>query len=277
MTYQATAVKIMIASPSDVTDAREVIRSAIHSWNDVHAEAMNIVLMPIAWESSSSPMMGDRPQAIINEQLLKSCDVLVATFWTRLGSPTGIAASGTVEEIAHHLAAHKPALIYFSRQPVAPDSIDRVQYDALVAFREKCKADGLVTFYDSVPEFREAFSKHLAQTIHRNFADTNTTEAMSNATPDREPLTTLEQTILKEASQDKGGQLLKLRRMGGVFHVQTNGKQLVTDNTARSQAKWEATLSNLCNLGYLEDVTHKGEIFRVTDAGYSVAEGIGAP
>lgn len=97
------------------------------------------MLLPCAWETHASPAMGDRAQAIINKQLLKQCDLLVAVFWTRLGSPTGQATSGTVEEINEHLGAGKPAMIYFSEAPVRPDSVEHAQYKALRDFREDCK------------------------------------------------------------------------------------------------------------------------------------------
>jgi hypothetical protein len=35
-------------------------------------------------------------------------------FWTKLGTATGVAASGTVEEIDRFVAAGKPAMLYFS-------------------------------------------------------------------------------------------------------------------------------------------------------------------
>jgi len=107
--------------------------------------------------------MGDRPQAIINKQVLKDCDILIAIFWTRLGSPTGVAASGTVEEIEEHIAAGKPAMIYFSSAPVVADSIDPDQYAALKAFKAECQRRGLIEFYDSLADFREKlFSAHFA-------------------------------------------------------------------------------------------------------------------
>ncbi len=95
------------------------------------AKDRRTVLMPIGWETHSVPDTGDRPQAIINGQLLKGADLLVVMFWTRIGSPTGVAQSGTVEEIEEHIRTGKPAMIYFSSAPVRPDSIDNDQYAAL--------------------------------------------------------------------------------------------------------------------------------------------------
>jgi len=89
----------MVASPSEVPQERVIVRDVIAEWNAIHAKDRKTVLMPLGWETHATPEMGDRPQAIINGQLLKDADLLVAMFWTRIGSPTGVAKSGTVEEI----------------------------------------------------------------------------------------------------------------------------------------------------------------------------------
>ena len=41
-------------------------------------------------------------------------------FWTKLGTPTGVADSGTVEEIDQFVEANKPAMLYFSSRPAGP-------------------------------------------------------------------------------------------------------------------------------------------------------------
>jgi hypothetical protein len=105
----------MIASPRDVPQERGLASEIIYEWNSIHAEDKRLVLIPIGWESHSSPAMGDRAQAILNKQVLKDCDLLVAVFWTRLGSPIGSSPRGTVEEIEEHLEAGKPAMIYSAR------------------------------------------------------------------------------------------------------------------------------------------------------------------
>ena len=107
MVYDARVFNVMIASPSDVTVEREIVRNAVYEWNVVHAERTGCVLLPIHWESHAAPEMGERPQGIINRQLLKDADLVVAVFWTRVGSPTGTAPSGTIEEIEEHIGANK--------------------------------------------------------------------------------------------------------------------------------------------------------------------------
>jgi hypothetical protein len=89
----------MIASPGDVAEERDVIRTVIHDWNDVNASISRLMLAAVGWETHSSPELGARPQELINSRLLKDCDLLVGVFWTRLGTPTGKSPSGTVEEL----------------------------------------------------------------------------------------------------------------------------------------------------------------------------------
>jgi len=163
--YQARVFKVMIATPGDVAAVRQVVREAVHRWNALLADDHKVVLLPVGWETHAHPMMGDRPQAVINKQVLKDCDLLVAVFWTRLGSPTGEAASGTVEEIEEHLKAGKPAMIYFSNAPVRPDSIDEGQYRALREFRTYCEARGLIETFESPSELQDKFGRQLIQLV----------------------------------------------------------------------------------------------------------------
>jgi hypothetical protein len=170
VSYSATVLNVMIASPSDVPQERFIARDVITEWNTIHARDKQIVLMPVGWETHGTPETGDRPRAIINGQLLKNADLLVAVFWTRLGSPTGVALSGTVEEIEEHLRAGKPAMIYFSSAPVRPDSINSEQYTAVKAFKDLLAGRGLYSEYESLSDFKDKFARHLAQTVISKFS-----------------------------------------------------------------------------------------------------------
>src|SRR3546814_1378667 len=79
--------------------------------------------------------MGDRPQAILNNQFVDDCDLLVGLFWARLGSDTGKAPSGSVEEIDRTAAAGKPVMVYFSDRPISPSVINLEQFTKLSSFK----------------------------------------------------------------------------------------------------------------------------------------------
>ena len=66
MVFQAVAVRVMIASPSDVPAARDAVEQALHDWNQANAHHRAVVLMPWRWESSSVPLMGQPAQSAIN-------------------------------------------------------------------------------------------------------------------------------------------------------------------------------------------------------------------
>jgi hypothetical protein len=273
--YQAKVYKVMIASPGDVATERTVIRDVIHEWNSVHSDKEDIVLMPAGWESHSAPSMGDRPQAIINKQVLADSDLLIAVFWTRLGSPTGRARSGTVEEIEEHLKAGKPAMIYFSSAPVVPESIDQKQYKALLKFKEELHTRGLFETYDSISEFKEKLTRQLAQTVIRYFVPKKEHlregPSETEAPPKRAKLPALSnkaKQLLTEACRDKSGRVLRVRTMHGLT-IQTNGKNLVENRDA--EAQWEGALRTLADNGLLQDRGAKGEVYSLTDEGYQMA------
>ncbi len=276
MPYNATVINVMIASPGDVATERNIVRSAIHDWNAVHSADRRVILVPVGWETHSAPEMGDRAQAVINKQVLQNCDLLIAIFWTRLGTPTGKAASGTVEEIEEHLASGKPAMLYFSNAPVRPDSVDDEQYNALREFRASCQKRGLIETYDSLEEFQGKFRRQLAQTIIREYGNVGTTHAaeiMSRAQAIPQLSDTAKQLLL-EAARDTSGTVVCIRVMGGLI-VQTNGKQLAQMGDARSEARWKGAIEELLNLGLMEARGHKGEVFGLTNEGYELADRFG--
>ena len=167
MSYQATVYRVLIASPSDVADERRAIPEIIQQWNRDNALLSKSVLEAVKWETHCTPEMGDRPQEIVNRQVVRSCDILVGVFWTRLGSSTGRESSGTVEEIREFIAASKPVRLYFSRMPVAPESIDPEQWPKLQAFKKECQSSGLVFLYESIDELRDLLRSHLGRTVEK--------------------------------------------------------------------------------------------------------------
>jgi hypothetical protein len=167
--FDARVVRILIASPSDTGPARGVLREALEDWNALNAEEVGIALLPVMWERDATPEIGAPPQAVINRQLVDRCDAAIGTFWTRLGSPTAEAESGTVDEINRMEQAAKPVLIYFSRQPVVPSSIDPDEYARLTAFRDSLKERSLFSEYSTPEELRRRVTADITQVIRDRF------------------------------------------------------------------------------------------------------------
>lgn len=281
MAYKATIIPVMIASPGDVSEEREAVREVIHDWNDVNASSQGTVLTPVGWETHSSPELGARPQELINERLLKNCDLLIAVFWTRLGSPTGEASSGTVEEIEEHIAAGKPAMIYFSSKPVAPESVDAEQYAAVKEFKRRVKDQGLIDEFDNLDEFRRKLSKQLQLCLLQNSHIKNivegATEGKVNVLPsaappeeaERVPLSEESKHLLKLTASEKDGVILKTATFDG-RHIQAGGQTF--GGHGKEAAKWEEALNELISQGLVVARGYKDQVFELTHKGWKVAE-----
>lgn len=161
MSFPAQVFRILIASPSDVTEERDIAVRAIQEWNDLNASERQLVLLPLRWETHSAPEYGKRPQEIINQQVVDHCDLLVGIFWTRVGSPTGVAESGTIEEIERVAADGKPVMLYFSQAKQDPDNLDLEQLAKLREFKKKTFPNALIENYTNAIEFKEKISKQI--------------------------------------------------------------------------------------------------------------------
>ncbi len=276
MSYTATTFNVMIASPGDVASERAIVRDVVYEWNAVNSGARKIVLLPVGWETHSSPEMGAPAQEIINRQVLNRCDLLVGVFWTRIGTPTEKHLSGTVEEIEEHIASGKPAMLYFSSQPVAMDTVEIDQVQRLKEFKKSCQSRGLYEGYDSHAEFKEKFYRHLQLKLNEHplfqlggvSPDDMTIVESRTKIPD---LSQEARLLLKEASQDSGGTILHARYIEGTA-IQTNGKNLIPSNDRREVAKWEEALEQLKSYDLVADLGYKGEVFEITNLGYQVAD-----
>lgn len=275
MSYSAVVYKVMIASPSDVAAERSIVRDVLSEWNVVNADLRKQVLLPVGWETHSVPEMGDRPQAIINKQILRDCDLLVGVFWTRIGTATGDYESGTVEEIEEHIKAGRPTMLYFSSAPVMPDSVDPDQYRRLKDFRQSCQSRGLYEPYSDVQDFRQKFYRQLQLKLNRDEyfqgAVVTDQEVLLQSISTEPSLSKEAAFLLKEAASDSGGQILFLAHIGG--HVlQVKGKNLIEDGNERSRAIWQGALEELENEGLVAPANYDRSVFRITRSGYDLAD-----
>lgn len=171
MAYDARVLQILIASPGDVNEEREIMAEVINEWNYLNSRDRSIVLLPLRWETHTFPELGAGPQVSINKQIVDYCDMAVGVFWTRLGTPTSAAESGTAEELARVADAGKPVMLYFSRAKVDLQSVDLTEYARLTAFKDDLYPKALIENYSSPNEFRDTFRRQLAMRIRDTIAE----------------------------------------------------------------------------------------------------------
>jgi hypothetical protein len=161
----AVIVRVMIASPSDLEEERVAAADIVAEWNAHNAAEEGVVLLPVKWEMHAVPTAGVRPQQAINDQLVATSDMVIAMFWTRLGSPTGVAEAGTVEEIGQFVESGKPAMIYFSKRPIDPSQINTEQFEKLRKYKSETYKNSLVGDFGTVAQFRDTLHRHLTMQV----------------------------------------------------------------------------------------------------------------
>jgi hypothetical protein len=169
MAFNAQVLNVLIASPVDVQEERAVVVDVIHGWNVQHSQELGVVLLPVMWETHSAPETG-RPQGILNRQVVDPCDLAVAIFWHRIGSPTGKAVSGTVEEIERMDEEGRLVMLYFSSARPNLEEVEPQQLQAVRDFRARKFKTALVGTFRTLEEFREQFSRNLNQQVRQVMA-----------------------------------------------------------------------------------------------------------
>ncbi len=274
MAYKATVIQIMIASPSDVVEERDIVRAAITKWNYINSFKNKAVLIPMGWETHSSPELGERPQELINKRILKDSDILIGIFWTRLGTPTGKAASGTVEEIKRHVESGKPAMIYFSSKPISPQLIVKKQYDSLQKLKDSYKPLGLIEEFHGTEEFKEKITAQLQLCLnHNKYIQNLLYNKISNEKHNKKtaltPLSKAAMQLLKAASQHSDGYIYKAYRLqGSCFEA----GRFWFGSTGREFVKWEAALNELLMHKLVKPHEAESTIFILTHTGWELSD-----
>jgi len=166
MSFEARVLPVLIASPGDTRDARDVAEAAIQSWNRDRARAQKVVLLPLRWEFDAVPELGGDAQAIINKQLVDEADIVIVLFHSRLGQPTPRGESGTVEEIERSMERGARVHVFFAEMPL-PRDVDPDQLKALREFQTKLQERGLVGSYASHEDLSAKIRTSLEQDVVR--------------------------------------------------------------------------------------------------------------
>lgn len=165
MSKIVSVIRLFVAAPSDIEEERKVIAEIIDEWNIHHGTSRGVVVDVLGWKTHSHPSVGDRPQAIINRQVLDSSDIVVGIFWSRFGTPTGKAGSGTEEEIKRSISSGKKVMLYFSDKPIPPSCVQSDQYQKILAFKSEFEQQGLYWTYSNLTTFREDFRRHISEVL----------------------------------------------------------------------------------------------------------------
>ena len=273
MPYRAAVYNVMIASPSDVSEERQVIREILVRWNAIHAEDRNLVLLPIGWETHSTPETGGHPQEILNKQILKRSDLLVGLFWTRMGTPTDNYLSGSAEEIDRHVAAGKPAMLYFSDQLTRPSNFDSEQYARLQQFKDQWKSHALIGKWEDASDFREKFYDHLQRMLNEHlYFENDALQEIQPAPSNPRPSISEEAKQLLIAAGESDRIIYCRRVLGKETMVSVRGQEFSDGSSPQTAALYEGAIEELEQERLVEDKAGKQELYFVTRRGFQMID-----
>jgi hypothetical protein len=289
-----TVLKVLIASPSDVRAERDAVESEIREWNTNHSAHIGIMLDPVRRETHSYPAIGDRPQSILNKQIVRSAHFLIGAFGNRLGTPTGESPSGTIEEIEEFRKTGRQVALYFSTAPVPRDA-DRAQFDALENYRRSLEGWGLYSTFASPEELRRLVTQHLPKIVDKVWANMKSDNA---ATGSRKPfslaqnpmkrlttsvrglatelstnddLSPKEMELLWTAATSSDGEIYHSSTLDGEV-IRANKRHFLQVGDSRTASEWLSALRGLENRGFIEPLSDDRSFFKPTGEGYAAAD-----
>ncbi|CAN5475872.1 hypothetical protein BH11PSE9_BH11PSE9_14190 [soil metagenome] len=169
MPRQSIVLQVFVGSPGDVAEERSVLDNVVAELNKTWSRSLNLTFEVLKWETNARPGFDQDAQAVINSQLSNDYDVFLGIFWSRLGTPTSRAASGTVEEFERAYARFRTSgvapeiMLYFKDAPIAPSKLDGSQLSALQEFKASlADRGGLYSTFEDQAGFEASLRAHLS-------------------------------------------------------------------------------------------------------------------
>lgn len=167
---QLEVAKIFIASPSDLSEERNIFPSILELLNELVGHRLNHQLQPLGWEEA--PPTWGRPQELINQDV-RQCDVFVMLLWKRWGMPSGHYSSGTEEEFEIAYQRYKETgsphlLLYFRSVPQDMMADPGEQLQKVIKFRTRIEVEriGLFKTYETPQQWRDLAMKHMSDWLY---------------------------------------------------------------------------------------------------------------
>lgn len=170
MPRNITEFDLFVSSPADVADERDCVGEAVDELNANWQRQLGLRLNVIRWENYGLPGFGEDAQDVLNQDLPEQLDAFVGILWSRIGTPTRRAESGTVEEFERTYKQWKTKpdtirqMMYFKNADVPFEEIDTEQITSVRQFKSSLSNRGcLYQDFKSTDEFRRLIRNHLTQ------------------------------------------------------------------------------------------------------------------
>lgn len=168
-------IRCFIASPGDTAEERNVCERVFNDINTGIGTAYGFILQSLRWENDVHPGLGNGGQDVINSQIRDKYDLFIGIMYTKFGTQTDHAESGTEEEfnIAYERALKQKNLeimFYFNDAALNPSKLNLEQYQKVTNFRtnvvqQKC----MYSMYNGIQDFEQKLRNHLNLYFNKHY------------------------------------------------------------------------------------------------------------
>lgn len=225
MAYPTLALHLLISAPGDVPlEDMAVIRRTISQWNLTFGRVVGLTVLPVSWTEHAVAEFGERPQAIINSQIVEESDLAVALFYDRLGTPTGNAESGTAEEIKVLVEAGKSVAVLANSAPRAPLSGPALEdRQRLTEYLAELRKKALVFDYAQAGDLVSHLNNFLSRATGRFQQDVEGSKSYALEERDISEGVWPRAEVRESVSTDSKGRLKTDRKWSLVLHNTSRG------------------------------------------------------
>lgn len=169
MPASKTCYKVVLASPGDVPEEREVVEQVISEINNLQKHN-GIGFDLYRWETDAYPAFHPLgPQGVIDQQLkIGDADIFVGIFYLKFGTPTIDSNSGTEHELKQAISAFEakgsPEIkLYFKKAiTINLEEVDILQFNQVKEFKKSVLPKGIISEFET----KESLEKQLRNHLH---------------------------------------------------------------------------------------------------------------
>ena len=190
MSRHEQVITVLVASPSDLEPERNHLEDVIRELNTSWSRSLGLRLELVRWETHGYPGVGQDPQDVLNRELPDDPDIFIGMMWSRYGTETERAGSGTEEEFNRALERHRQnpesvrIMFYFKDAPLAPSAINPDQLHRVAQFRESLGSEGTLHWtFRTLDDFVQLLRIHLSRQLQELAEPDHQPAAAQSQTP----------------------------------------------------------------------------------------------
>ena len=252
---QVTIFTVFVASPGDVAEERAAVARCVEELNGGIAKSRGVRLELVRWETNVRPALG-RPQGVVNAQTgpMSEHALFVGIMWSRFGTSTGVADSGTEEEFrlakeAFEANGRPEVMFYFSQKPLSVGGVDTMEQALKVArFKDEVQKLGITGSFRDADDFENVVRRDLTnwllnQTQQTPGATVQAAVEAPTSAPARTPSARVEDSGMWTILGDGILRALQITQKKDVIELVLPADSSADDDTVRNIAKMRGPIA----------------------------------